>query len=83
MKRDIPKYDNTGLFPPGAKETWDNFLATFETDYGSTAESPVWLLDTFQPVNERCPPISTPSLDPKILSKNNAEKETRKVGIYI
>ena len=79
MRRDIPKYDQTGLFPPGAKDDWNKFLQTFETEYGNTSIDPVWLLDQFKPVSERCPNIPTPLLDPKVLSKSRAEKETRKV----
>lgn len=43
MRNHIPKYNKTGLFPPGAKEKWDNFLASFESDYGNMSLSPVWI----------------------------------------
>jgi len=81
MKHDIPKYDNTGLFLPGAKEKWNNFLSSFESEYRSMSLNPIWILDQFKPVNERCPNIPAPLLDPKVVKKSQAEKETRKVCI--
>ena len=79
MKRDIPKYDSTGLFPSGAKEKWDEFLASFEADYGNISLDPVWILDQFETFQERCPSIPLPSLNPKVIDKAVAEKQSRKV----
>lgn len=54
MKKDILKYEDTGVFTEDDKANWDTFLASFPSVYGSIpVEEPNWILDTFQSVTAR------------------------------
>lgn len=83
MKKDLPKYEATGLFPAGAKETWEEFLENFDVWYGQIPSNPTWQLDEFKKCSERCPRVPAPIVNDKVLQHSRAAKEIRKVRIYI
>ena len=79
MKKDLPKYEATGLFPAGAKEKWEELLENFDARYGQEPSNPVWQLDMFQKVSERCRCAAVPAVSDKVLQHSHAVKEIRKV----
>ena len=81
MKKDMPKYEATGLFPEGTKQKWEEFLENFNTVYGQTPSDPVWQLDEFEEVKERCPRAGEPTtaISDKVHKHSRAAKEIRKV----
>ena len=79
MKKDIPKYEATGLFPAGAKEKWEEFLDNFNACYAQEPRDPIWQLDKFKRVCERCPHLPAPAVNDKVLRHSHAAKKIRKV----
>lgn len=82
MKKDLLKYEATGLFPAGAKEKWEDFLENFNVCYGQVPSNPIWLMDKFKEVSERCPRVPVPTVCDKVLQQARAAKEIRKVCRY-
>ena len=83
MKRDLPKYEATGLFPAGAREYWDTFLEDFNECYGQVPSNPIWPLKHFKVVSEQCSKLPTPAISDQVLQQTRARKEIRKVYTYI
>ena len=82
LKRDIPKYDEAGIFGPDAKSKWENVLSNFPKKYGLLPDikSP-WILDQLKTLSERfMSDSSRPTIPEKILKKSQATKECRKVN---
>ena len=79
MVKDLPKYHETGLFPPDTREKWDNFklLSGFSSVYGSIpSPEPEWILTNLKPVS------TTPVISDSVLKHSRAAKQTRKVNDY-
>ena len=82
MKKDIPKYIESGLFPSDAKEKWDDLLLHFDMKYGKLPQKSNWILDEFKPLSVRCTQSATnPVISDKVLKKVQASKAFRKVHI--
>ncbi len=46
IRKDLPKYDDTGVFTPEVKKEWEDFLGTFNDRFGKVPfEEPPWVLD--------------------------------------
>ena len=81
MKKDLPKYEATGLFPAGTKEKWEELLENFDARYSQEPRNPMWHLDMFKKVSERCVCATAPAVSDKVLRHSRAAKEIRKVCI--
>lgn len=51
----------------------------FDARYGQEPSNPVWQLDMFQKVSERCRCAAVPAVSDKVLQHSRAAKEIRKV----
>ena len=84
MKKDIPKYIESGLFPSGAKEKWDDLLTNFDLKYGKLPQESNWILDEFQSLSVRCTQSEVhPVISDKVLKQAQASKAFRKVHKYL
>ena len=81
LKRDIPKYCATGIFPPDAMDKWETFLFSFHNSYGTVPlVIPNWIIDDFKPVSERNIVTAEPSLPELLVQKSNTAKQVREVN---
>ena len=81
MVKDVPKYYNTGIFPPNSKDKWDSFLSTFNTVYGTVPSvTPRWIVDDLAPLNRRGIISINPSLPVHAVEKTNNARHIRQVN---
>ena len=83
MRKDMPKYDDTGVFTAEVKEEWDNFLSTFSDCYGKVPdEEPTWILNEIAAlIAERpsSPAQPQPAMPQKVQKKVSALAQCREV----
>lgn len=83
MKKDISKYEDTGVFTEEDKANWDDFLASFNSVYGSIpTEEPNWILESFQSVTARFSGVTNDSsVSEKVQKQARTSQPSHKVLI--
>ncbi len=72
MRKDLPKYDDTGVFTPEVKKEWEDFLGTFNDRFGKVPfEEPPWVLDEIRELIAKrpCSPPPVPPVLPEKVKK--------------
>ena len=81
IKKDVSKYEDTGVFTEDDKANWDDFLASFPSVYGSIpVEEPNWILDSFQSVTTRFSDVTDDfSVSEKVQKQARTSQPSHKV----